>query len=80
MKIRSNLAVSESGFIFDPATGESFSTNETGRQIIALLRNGSSEAEIKQFFADNFDVDSNIFEKHFFDFLNLMSSMQLVEN
>jgi hypothetical protein len=80
MKIRANLAVSESGFIFDPATGESFSTNETGRQIIALLRNGSSEAEIKQFFADNFDVDSNIFEKHFFDFLNLMSSMQLVEN
>jgi len=80
MKIRKNLAVSESGFIFDPATGESFSTNETGREIISLLRNGSSESEIRQYFADNFDVDTNIFEKHYFDFVNLLSSMQLVEN
>ncbi len=80
MKIRSNLAVSDSGFIFDPTTGESFSTNETGKEIIRLLRSGKTEADIRAYFSEQFDVEETIFEKHLFDFLNQLSSMQLTEN
>jgi hypothetical protein len=34
-----NLAISDTGFIFDPVSGNSFSTNETGLLIIKELKN-----------------------------------------
>jgi PqqD family protein of HPr-rel-A system len=36
------LAVSDSGFVFDPQTGQSFSLNGTGLRSLNLLKNGSS--------------------------------------
>ena len=80
MNIRSNLAISESGFIFDPTTGESFTTNETGKEIINLLKSGKSEKEIKTYFLENFDVDESIFDKNYFDFFNLMTSLNLLSH
>lgn len=38
----SQLAVSETGFIFDPQTGQSFSVNPTGLIVLDLLKRGSS--------------------------------------
>lgn len=35
-----NLAISESGFLFDPYTGLTFSVNGTGRAILEALRDG----------------------------------------
>jgi len=34
MKISQNIAISENGFLFNPATGDSFSTNACGKEII----------------------------------------------
>ena len=38
MKIKKDIAVSDSGFIFNPATGESFNVNVTGAAIINHLK------------------------------------------
>jgi PqqD family protein of HPr-rel-A system len=43
-----DLAVSESGFLFDPYTGLTFSLNQTGRFILERLRDGLSEPAIRQ--------------------------------
>jgi hypothetical protein len=43
-----DLAVSESGFLFDPYTGLTFSLNPTGRFILERLRDGLSEPSIRQ--------------------------------
>ena len=48
MKIHSNLAVSDSGFIFNPSNGDSFSTNLVGAELIRLLKEGKSLTEIKK--------------------------------
>ena len=37
MKLKKNIAVSETGFLFDPNTGESYNLNNTGQLIIKLL-------------------------------------------
>lgn len=39
------LAVSDTGFIFDPMTGQSFTVNQTGRLVIDFLKNDSSPEE-----------------------------------
>lgn len=36
------LAVSDSGFVFDPQTGQSFSLNGTGLMSLNLLKKGAS--------------------------------------
>lgn len=43
------LAISESGFVFDPASGQSFTVNETGLALIRLLqKNSEVQAVVKQ--------------------------------
>jgi hypothetical protein len=42
-----DLAVSESGFLFDPWTGLTFSLNPTGRFILERLRDGLGEPAIR---------------------------------
>jgi hypothetical protein len=41
------LAVSESGFIFDPVTGHSYTANATGLRILELLKTGKEPDEIR---------------------------------
>lgn len=36
----SNLAISASGFVFDPQSGATFTVNETGRVVMEGLRDG----------------------------------------
>ena len=36
----SNLAISPSGFVFDPRSGATFTVNATGRQLLEGIRDG----------------------------------------
>jgi hypothetical protein len=47
MKIKKNIATSENGFIFNPATGDSFSGNAMASVILLAMKNGVNTAEIK---------------------------------
>jgi len=77
MKIRKNIAISETGFVFNSVSGESFSLNETAREIISYLQQGKSESEIKEIFLDSYDIDSNTFERSFLDFIAMLKQYQL---
>lgn len=79
MKLKSNIALSESGFIFNPNTGESFTLNPTGQQIIELIREGKEFDEISQYFLENFETEESIFEKDFEDFMHMLTSYQMLE-
>ena len=43
MQINKNIAISDSGFVFNPSTGDSFSTNQVGLEIIRLLKENKSK-------------------------------------
>ena len=77
MKIKPNIAVSDSGFIFHPNTGESFSMNPMGIQIFNLLHEGKSFEEIRTDIRDEYDVDNTTFEKDFQDFTALLQQYQI---
>ena len=42
MEIKKNIAISETGFVFDPSTGDSFTLNAVGLEIIGFLRGGEN--------------------------------------
>ena len=78
--MRKNIAVSDSGFIFNPGTGDSFSTNPIGMEIIALMKEEKDIEAIKAVITGKYNVDDATFEKDYFDFLNMLQSYQLTEH
>lgn len=79
MKISKDLAISDSGFVFNPATGESFRVNEVGLFIISLIKADTSEAEIIQRITEKYEVSELEVKKDFLDFKNMMKIYNLIK-
>ena len=79
MKLKKSIAISESGFVFDPMSGESFSVNEIGMEILSLLKQEKSADQISEFFMESYDIDATDFEKYFYDFIGMLRQYQLIE-
>ncbi len=79
MNIKKNIALSDSGFVFDPSSGDSFSTNPIGLEIIKLLQNGKSADDIKKHITGAYMTDGDSFEKDFYDFVNMLQKLKIAD-
>jgi hypothetical protein len=79
MRLKRNIAISESGFLFDPSAGESYSLNEQGIEIINMLREGKTSADITDYFTREYEVDRDDFERYLVDFTGMLKQFKLVE-
>ena len=79
IRIKSNIAVSDSGFVFDSSTGDSFSINPIGVEIIKLMKESKDETEIIKILTKHYDTDSKTIEKDLYDFVNLLVNHQLAD-
>lgn len=80
MTVKRNLAISDSGFLFNPSTGDSYSLNPIAQHIFTLMKNGSSVDEIKLEILKSYNTDAGTVEKDFYDFVNLLRNYKLLEN
>lgn len=80
MKIKEKLSVSENGFVFDPMTGESYTLNPVGLELLQLLIEEQTKEEIKQFYLANYVVDEWGFEKAYLDFIALLEKNHLISH
>jgi hypothetical protein len=78
METLKRLALNEEGFAFDPATGNSFVTNQTGLFIIKKLREGLSEDEIIKALTEEFEVDEDTARRDFYDFTEQLRILGLI--
>ena len=79
MQIKKNIAISESGFVFNPTTGDSYSINEVGREILAFLKEEKTPEEITSLMTTSYEIDSQGFEKYFYDFMAMLKQFELLE-
>jgi hypothetical protein len=79
MKFKNSIAVSTSGLIFNPDTGESFSVNPMGSEIINYLKEGKDAGEIGQEITKKYNVDQKSFDKDFEDFVGQLRTYTLIE-
>ena len=79
MKIKQNLALSDSGFIFNPATGDSFSANPIGMEIIRHLVEGHNQKQITTSVLKTYQIEESVFEKDYVDFVRTLSSLKLTD-
>jgi len=72
------LAISEEGFIFDPVTGNSFTTNKTGLFIIQALKEGKKIENIVQMLVEKYEVSKEEAEKDVTDFVEQLRYHHLI--
>ncbi len=79
MKIRKNIAVSDSGFLFNPLTGDSFSVNPIGQSIISSFQEKKSDDEIIETILSEYRIDKNTVEKDLNDFKRMLENYKLID-
>ena len=79
MLIKGNIALSENGFVFNPTTGDSFTMNNTGKEVIMLIKEGKNINQITELMMEKYDVDHNTLERYLSDFVNDLSVNNLME-
>ncbi len=78
MKIIKEVKISDNGFVFNSNTGDSFSMNPVGLELIRLLSEGKEYGEIFEAFSAKYEVDELTFEKDFYEFCSLLKYHQIV--
>ena len=79
MRVRKNIATSDEGFLFNPTTGDSFSTNSIGAEIIQLLKKDILLKEVVDKISDKYDVDRSLFERDLEDFALQLKDFSILE-
>jgi len=79
MTIKKNIAVSEEGFLFNPTTGDSFSTNGIGAEIVLLMKKHTLLSEVVETMCSKYDVDKTLFERDLEEFMLQLKDYSILE-
>ena len=80
MKLRKNVAVSEAGLLFNPVTGESFTVNPIGVEVLNLIREDKNPDQISKVILEKYSTDRVTFEKDYHDFIGILQHHNLLES
>lgn len=73
------VAMNEDGFLFDPQTGISYTTNLVGLEILKKLKETNSLDELRNQLVFCFDVNMKEAERDLIDFLELLKSKGFID-
>ncbi|WP_316737783.1 PqqD family protein [Pedobacter aquatilis] len=79
MRLKTNIATSENGFIFNPTTGDSFTSNTIAAEILTYMKAGTSAEEIKQNILDKYEVEPCQLERDWDDYMQQLKEANLLE-
>ena len=79
MKINKNIAISDTGFVFNPVNGESFSINPIGVEIINMMKEDKSFEIIMKAMLTKYSVEEATIEKDYFDFIGILKHHNLID-
>jgi len=79
MKVRNNLALSDSGFLFDPGSGDSYSLNPIGLEVLRMLKADKDSDTILSYLLETYQTDKVSVEKDFYDFIKMLQQFHLLE-
>jgi hypothetical protein len=71
-EILRRLALSGSGFVFDPVSGHSFTVNATGYSVLRKLQQSVSVIELVDELHDEFDVEHGVVERDVLEFAGVL--------
>lgn len=78
MKLKKDIAISDSGFLFNPTSGDSYSLNPVGVEIFKLLQKDKKDEDIIKLITNDYAVDESSVEKDLYDFKIMLSTYKLI--
>ena len=75
-----DIAINETGFVFDPYSGGTFTLNATGQVIIKALRDGLSHDEVVARLRSEFDGVTTKLDEDMQDFMRTLREFGLLSN
>lgn len=79
MKVKKHIAISDSGVIYNGATGDSFSVNPIAAEILGLIKKDQSEDQIRSALQDKYDIIPERLEGDLYDFFAHLRQLNLLE-
>ena len=79
MKVNKNIAVSESGFLFNSLSGDSFSLNPIAAEILEMIREQKTSDEIKHDLLKKYDVSSSILDKSIDEYIFTLKKLNIIK-
>ena len=73
------LAVSDTGFVFDPRTGHSYTVNSTGLALLRSLKEGTTPAQFEEDLRASFECPASI-ATDIGAFMNTLDNYELFES
>ena len=73
------LAMNDNGFIFDPSSGYSYTSNETGLLILKALQMGKSEADIIAELVELYEVSQDQVRSDLDHYYRMLEALKLVQ-
>ena len=74
-----DIAVSESGFIFDPHSGATFTVNATGKAVLEAIRGGLSREDVVELLHEGFETAEADIQRDIDEFVHLLRRSGLVD-
>ncbi len=79
MVINKKIAISETGFIFNPTTGDSYSMNPIASEILEMLKKNMKEDDIKNALLEKYDVSKSVLQKSYDEFIDMLKKLNIIE-
>ena len=76
--IKKNIATNEFGFVFNPSTGDSYSSNPIAAEIIQKMKENLSLNDIKKIILEKYDVEKSVLEKDVDEFVAILNENNLL--
>ncbi len=73
------LAISPTGFVFDPRTGSTYTLNATGRTIVEGLRDGDGLDDLVERLRDGFDCNGGDLRRDVLEYVRLLREHKLLD-
>ena len=80
MTINKKIAVSETGFIFNPTSGDSYSMNPIATEILEMLKKEMAEEDIKKALLEKYDVSKSVLNKSYDEFIDTLRKLNILED
>lgn len=74
-----SLAMNDNGFIFDPSSGYSYSTNQVGLSVLTMLKSGKTKDEIISELTAEYEVSEDNCASDLEHFFLILEALDLVE-
>ncbi len=76
--VNHNIAISDTGFLFNPSTGESFTLNPIGVLVINCLKESKDDSEIITSITAEYEVDEKDAERDLLDFKEVLRHFSII--